>query len=70
MKDPPSLTPAWRVFSAIELLVGAFIVIGHNVYRVVPNEVPILVLLGLLSVRFRNGRWSAIGFKRPESWPR
>lgn len=70
MRDSPSLTPAWRVFSAIELLVGAFIVIGHNVYRVVPNEVPILFLLGLLSVRFRNGRWSAIGFKRPESWPR
>jgi membrane protease YdiL (CAAX protease family) len=68
MKDSQSFTPAWRVFSAVELVVGAAIVIGHNVYHVVPNEVPILFVLGLLSVRLRDGRWSAIGFKRPESW--
>src|SRR5258708_27178952 len=41
------------------------IVIGHNVFRVVPNEVPILFVLGLLSVRVRDGGWSAIGFRRP-----
>lgn len=58
------------MFSACELLLGASIVIGHNVYRVLPNEVPILFVLGLLSVRFRNGQWSAIGFKRPQSWRR
>ena len=57
-----------RVISACEFLLGAAIVIGHNVYRVVPNEVPILFVLGLLSVRVRDGRWSAIGFKRPPSW--
>lgn len=68
MKDSLSFTPAWRVFSAIELVTGAAIVIGHNVYHVVPNEVPILFVIGLLSVRLRDGRWSAIGFKRPESW--
>src|SRR2546426_1559650 len=68
MKDSGSLTRNWRVLSAIELLVGAAIVIGHNVYRVLPNEVPILFVLGLLSVRLRDGQWSAIGFKRPESW--
>ena len=58
------------MLSAFELLLGAAIVIGHNVYRIVPNEVPILVVLGLLSMRFRNGRWAAIGFKRPPSWRR
>jgi membrane protease YdiL (CAAX protease family) len=56
-----------RLVSALELLLGAAIVIGHNVFRVVPNEVPILFVLGLLSMRLRDGRWSAIGFKRPES---
>jgi uncharacterized protein len=56
------------VISACELVVGAAIVIGHNVYRVLPNEVPILFVLGLVSVRVRDGRWSAIGFKRPEPW--
>jgi uncharacterized protein len=51
-------------------MLGAAIVISHNVFHVVPNEVPILFVLGLISVRFRNGRWSAIGFKRPDSWLR
>jgi membrane protease YdiL (CAAX protease family) len=58
--------------SAVELLVGAAIVIGHNVFHVIPNEVPILVVLALLSMRVRNGAWawSTLGFKRPASWPR
>jgi len=59
-----------RVLSACELLLGAFLVIGHNVFHVVPNEVPILFVLGLLSIRLRNGTWAALGFKRPSSWTR
>jgi len=54
--------------SGLELLVGAAIVIGHNVYKVIPNEVIILAVLGLLSVRLRNGSWWAMGFRRPSSW--
>ena len=57
-----------RAVSACELTLGAAIVIGHNVFKVVPNEVPILFVLGLLSMRLRDGGWSAIGFKRPDSW--
>src|SRR6184192_67380 len=34
------------------------------------NEVPILFVFGLVSVRLRDGGWSAIGFRRPESWLR
>ncbi len=59
-----------RLLSAIEFMLGAAIVIGYNVFHVIPNEVPILVVLGLLSVRFRNGGFSAMGFKRPDSWTR
>jgi uncharacterized protein len=59
-----------RILSALELLLGAFIVIGHNVFHILPNEVPILFVLGLLSVRLRDGGWSAMGFKRPGSWGR
>jgi uncharacterized protein len=54
--------------SAAEFALGAAIVIGHNVFRIVPNEVVILFVLGLLSVRVRERRWSAIGFRRPSSW--
>jgi len=62
------LLPSFRILSALELLLGAFIVIGHNVFHVVPNEVPILFVLGLVSIRLRNGGWSAMGLKRPSSW--
>jgi membrane protease YdiL (CAAX protease family) len=67
----PSTNPlASRALSALELLFGAFIVIGHNVFHIVPNEVIVLSVLGLLSVRLRDGGWSAMGFKRPASWRR
>jgi len=59
-----------RGLSALELLLGAFIVIGHNVFHVVPNEVPILFVLGLVSIRWRDGSWSTMGFRRPASWSR
>lgn len=67
----PSTNPtASRLLSAFEFLLGAFIVIGHNVFRIVPNEVIVLVVLGLTSIWLRNGRLSAMGFKRPLSWQR
>jgi membrane protease YdiL (CAAX protease family) len=59
-----------RALSACELLLGTAIVLGYNVFHVIPNEVPILFVLGLVSVRLRNGTWSAMGFKRPTSWSR
>jgi membrane protease YdiL (CAAX protease family) len=67
----PSTNPLLsRALSALELLFGAFIVIGHNVFRIVPNEVIVLCVLGLLSLRLRDGGWSAMGFNRPQSWRR
>ena len=59
-----------RWLSAAELLLGGFIVIGHNVFRIVPNEVLILVVLGLISLRWRDGGWGAMGLRRPASWRR
>ena len=67
----PSDNPlASRALSAFEFWFGAFIVIGHNVFHIVPNEVIVLSVLGLLSIRLRDGRWSAMGLKRPASWRR
>lgn len=57
---------AW--LSAAEFALGAFIVIGHNVYRLLPNEVPILLVLGLVSLRLRDGGWEAMGLRIPDSW--
>jgi membrane protease YdiL (CAAX protease family) len=40
-----------RALSAAEFALGAAVVIGHNVFRILPNEVPILFALGLISYR-------------------
>ena len=67
----PSQSPlASRALSAFEFCFGAFIVIGHNVFHIVPNEVIVLCVIGLISIRLRDGNWSAMGFKRPASWRR
>jgi membrane protease YdiL (CAAX protease family) len=73
--DPSSLlvkplTPTQRCISLAEFIVGAAIVIGHNVYHVIPNEVPILFVIGLISLRVRDGGWGVIGLRWPASWRR
>jgi membrane protease YdiL (CAAX protease family) len=67
----PSADPSVsRMLSALEFLFGVFIVIGHNIFHIVPNEVMVLSVLGLISIRLRDGRWSAMGLKQPASWRR
>jgi hypothetical protein len=39
-------TASFRAISAAELLSGNFLVIGHNVFRIVPNVV--LIIAGLV----------------------
>ena len=63
----PSTGQRWISFG--EFLLGSAILIGHNVYRVVPNEVPILAVLALISFRLRDG-WNALGLRWPVSWRR
>jgi membrane protease YdiL (CAAX protease family) len=65
---PQSLSSKARYFSLAEFLLGGAIVIGHNVFRVVPNEVPILFFLGWVSLWSRGGGWKTAGLTRPSSW--
>ena len=67
---PSSNPAALPLLSAFEFCFGAFIVIGQNVFHIVPNEVMVLSILGLMSIRLRDGNWSVIGLKRPASWRR
>jgi len=60
--------PRSRWWSAAEFIFGAFLVVAHNVYHLVPNEVPILFVLGLVSLWRRDGGPAAIGLRRPASW--
>jgi len=64
------LSPAQRWIALAELAVGSAIVVGHNVYHVIPNEVPILFVLGLISMQVRDGSWKAMGLRWPVSWRR
>ena len=64
------ISPVRRWFSAAESLLGSVIVIGHNVFHKIPNEVPILFVLALVSFRLRDGGWAAIGLRWPASWKR
>jgi membrane protease YdiL (CAAX protease family) len=52
----------------LEFAVGVFVVVGHNIFRILPNEVPILFILGWISLRLRNGGWKYAGLGRPKSW--
>jgi uncharacterized protein len=64
------LSSTARWMSLAELVVGSAIVIGHNVYHVIPNEVPILFVLALISAQLRDGSWTAVGLRLPVSWRR
>ena len=66
----PRTDRRFRMLSLAELVLGAAIVIAHNVYHVIPNEVPILFVVGILSIRLREGCFAAIGVTRPKSWLR
>jgi uncharacterized protein len=59
-----------RPLAALEFLLAAGLVLAHNVWRVVPNEVLILTALAIISMRLRAARWdwSLLGFRRPASW--
>jgi membrane protease YdiL (CAAX protease family) len=64
------LTGAQRWVSLAEFVLGSAIVIGYNVYHVIPNEVPILFVIGLVSLRVRDGGWGVMGLRAPASWRR
>lgn len=56
------------MLSFAEFVLGGFIVIAHNVLHILLNEVPILFILGWISLRWRGGGWQAVGLRRPSSW--
>jgi hypothetical protein len=62
------MTLAQRGLSLAEFFIGGAIVIAHNVYHAIPNEVPILFVLGIASILIRSRDWRAIGLVQPKSW--
>jgi membrane protease YdiL (CAAX protease family) len=68
--EPALLTATQRTISLAEVLLGAFLVIGHNVFRIVPNEVPFLFALFWISFGIREHGWKRLGLMLPNSWTR
>ena len=66
--DPHPLTAMQRSVSFAEVLLGAFLVIGHNVFRIVPNEVFFLFALFWISFGVREHGWKVPGLTSPKSW--
>jgi membrane protease YdiL (CAAX protease family) len=54
--------------AAFEVLAGAGVVVRHNVYRVLPNEVPILDLIFIFSLAMRRVPLRFAGLVRPSCW--
>jgi membrane protease YdiL (CAAX protease family) len=66
--ESASLTPAQRAMSFAEVVLGAFLVIGHNVFHIVPNEVPFFFALFWISFGIRERGWKLPGLSLPRSW--
>jgi hypothetical protein len=61
--------PHDRSWAVAELLVAGALVVGANVFDVVPiNETPWLVALGWLSLHLRGRTWRTLGLRRPIRW--
>jgi membrane protease YdiL (CAAX protease family) len=58
-----------RTWASIELLLAAALVVGANIFDVVPiSETPWLVAIGWLSLRLRRLSWRTLGFRSPGRW--
>lgn len=64
-----SHTAKQRILSSTEMCLAIVIVLAHNVYHSIPNEVPILFVLAIVSFRIREGRWLADLYD-PAPWRR
>jgi CAAX protease family protein len=69
-KERDSLPTPYRWTSLFEVILGVALVLGHNVFRVVPNEVFFLFALFWVSFKLRDGGWKVAGLSRPTSWRR
>lgn len=61
--------PRARLWAVAELLVAGALIVGANIFDVVPiSETPWLVALGWLSLRLRGDTWRTLGLRRPDNW--
>ncbi len=59
-----------RWISLLEVIVGTSIVLGDNLWHVLPNSVVLLCAMALVSFRLREGSWIPSGLGLPGDWRR
>jgi membrane protease YdiL (CAAX protease family) len=59
-----------RWLSLLEVIAGASIVLGDNVWHVLPNSVVLLSAMALVSFRLREGQWIPSDLGSPGDWKR
>lgn len=59
-----------RWISLAEVLLASFLVLGHSLWHFLPNLIPLLIVVALLSLRLREDSWIAMAFHLPKSWVR
>lgn len=52
----------------LEVIIVIFLVVGHNILRWIPNEIPFIFIFGWVSLRLRKLSWKDVGLKKPTSW--
>lgn len=62
--------PRDRWISLAEAFAASLVVVGDNVWHVLPNSVVLLCVMALISIRLREGNWAAVGLGMPKSWLR
>jgi len=68
-KIKQEVAPRQRIWTIVELLVAAALVVGANIFDVVPiSETPWLVIAGWFSLRWRGLNWQTLGLRQPDSW--
>lgn len=64
----------WRKskwLAGVELLIAVLLLLGHNLFQVVPiSETPFILGLGWISLRLRGLGWRSVGLVKPDSWGR
>jgi uncharacterized protein len=60
-----------RWLAVVELLLAVAVLLGHNIFDIVPvSETPFILLLGWVSLRLRGEGWRSVGLVRPDGWGR
>lgn len=63
------LSSRWAI--VVQLLIAAFLVLGANLFDIVPiTETPYLVALAILSMKLQGQGWNQLGFIKPKNWKR